>query len=79
MSIVELTQQSVSLFENYWELIENEEVVKSRLIYFRVFPSDDTAHAVFRRYRHSPGIPLHVLIMHRDSEKSIFLLPSVAI
>lgn len=77
--IVELAQQeSVSLFENDWEPIESEEVVKYRLTYFRVLPSDDTAHGVLRRHRHSPGAPLHVLIMHRGSKKTIFLLPTVA-
>lgn len=71
--MVELAKYDyVLLLEKDWELIENNEVMKSRLDDSKVLVGSGVAHLVRHRHRHNPGVPLHALIMHQGREESIF-------
>lgn len=71
--MVELAKHDyVLLLEKDWELIENEQVMKSRLDDSKVLVGSGVAHLVRHRHRHDPGVPLHALIMHQGREESIF-------
>lgn len=71
--MVELAKNElVLLLEKDWELIENEQVMRSRLLDSKVFIGSGLAHVVRHRHRHNPGVPLHALIMHQGREESIF-------
>lgn len=71
--MVELAQHEyVLLLEKDWELIENEEVMRSRLTDSKVILGSGIANVVRHRHRHNPGVPLHALIMHQGREESIF-------
>lgn len=71
--MVELAQHEyVLLLEKDWELIENENVMRSRLSDSKVLVGSGVAHVVRHRHRHNPGVPLHALIMHQGREESIF-------
>lgn len=70
--MVELAKSEyVLLLEKDWELIENEEVMKSRLTDSKVLISSGVADIVRHRHRDNPGVPLHALIMHQGREESI--------
>lgn len=71
--MVELAKHDyVLLLEKDWELIENEQLMRSRLDDSKVLVGSGVAHLVRHRHRQNPGVPLHALIMHQGREDSIF-------
>ena len=65
------SHEYILLLEKDWELIEPQEVMRSRLVDSKVIVGSGVAHLVRHRHRHNPGVPLHALIMHQGREESI--------
>lgn len=70
--MVELASHDyVLLLEKDWQLIEPQDIMKSRLDDSKVMVGSGVSDVVRHRHRSNPGVPLHALIMHQGREQSI--------